>query len=223
MDVLQGIRGDGAPRDFYETCGLQRPVHRLRVRVLCPKLRTHIGGLRDFEAPADEIALLPLRPRVVVIVENLETGVALPDMPGCVALMKLGNAVGVLDRLPWLQGISVIYWGDVDTHGFAMLDRARRVLPRLRSGLMDEQTLLPYLHLAVEEKVQCPVAEMPRLTTSERIVYDGLRQHRWGKNLRLEQERLPRKLGIAALEDASLPFGLSDSSVATERRVDLSQ
>lgn len=199
MDVLQGVRGDSAPRDFYEMCGLQRPQHRLRVRVLCPELRKHVGGLRDFEAPVDEVARLGVRPRTVVVVENLETGVALPDMPGCVALMKLGNAVSVLERLPWLQGAETLYWGDVDTHGFAILDRARHVLPRLRSVLMDVQTLLSHLHLTVEEKVQCPVAEMPRLTENERAVYDGLRDHRWGWSLRLEQERLPLALGVAAL------------------------
>lgn len=203
MDVLQGIRGDGAPRDFYDMCGLQRPPHRLRVRVLCPELRKHIGGLRDFEAPSEEVALLPIRPRTVVVVENQETGVALPDIPGCVALMKLGNAVNVLHKLTWLHGADAVYWGDVDTHGYAILDRARAVLPGLRSVLMDERTLLSHLNLAGEEKVQCPPTPMTRLTPEELAVYDGLRTHRWGQNLRLEQERLPFSLGVAAIELAA--------------------
>jgi len=39
--------------------------------------------------------------------------------------MRLGYAVDVLGQLPWLQEAQCIYWGDIDTHGFAILNRAR--------------------------------------------------------------------------------------------------
>ena len=100
-----------------------------------PALRCTVGSLRDVEAPADEVAALAIAPASVLIVENLETGLALPDTPGWVALMKLGNAVGALGGLPWLAGARAACWGDIDTHGFAILDRAMRCFPAVAALL----------------------------------------------------------------------------------------
>lgn len=109
--------------DFHELCGLRKPAHRVRVRLLCPSLRTLVGGLCDIEAPVGELARVPIAPRAVIIAENLETGLALPDVPGAVVVMRLGNAVSALGTLPWLQSADAVYWGDIDTHGFAILGK----------------------------------------------------------------------------------------------------
>lgn len=154
--LLRALRGAQDDAGFFELCGLTKPPHRARIRLLCPELRRLVGGLRDVEAPASDLAALPVAPASVVIVENQEMGLALPDMTGAMALMKLGNAVSALDALPWLRGAkAMVYWGDIDTHGFAILDRARRVLPELRSVLMDEETLLAHRPLWGQEGVQC--------------------------------------------------------------------
>ena len=204
-DLVHALRGNAGERDFHALCGLSRPPHRLRVRVLCPALRRNTGGLRDIEAPAQEIAALSMEPQSVLIVENLETGVALPDIPGCVALMKLGHAVGVLGDLPWLRGIPAVYWGDIDTHGFAILGRARDVLPGLRSVLMDEATLLEHRALWGHEPVQHPQAEASNLTADERAVVAGLRANTWGNKVRLEQERVPWEPAMAKVLEAVGP------------------
>ena len=70
-----------------------------------------------------------LTPKCILVVENLETGISLPDLESCVAFMKLGNGVSVLSRLPWAAGVRAVYWGDIDTHGFAILSHARGALP----------------------------------------------------------------------------------------------
>jgi hypothetical protein len=54
---------------------------------------------------------------------------------------------------------------------------------------MDESTLLRNRDLWVEEKSPC-TTELSLLTASEQEVYQGLRQHRWGPKVRLEQERI---------------------------------
>lgn len=176
--------------DFHELCGLRKPAHRVRVRLLCPSLRTLVGGLCDIEAPVGELARVPIAPRAVIIAENLETGLALPDVPGAVVVMRLGNAVSALGTLPWLQSADAVYWGDIDTHGFAILDRARRAVPHLRSLLMDESTLLRHRALWVQEATQCPNVPLETLTAEERACYESLRTHTWGQRVRLEQERL---------------------------------
>ncbi|HLO65262.1 MAG TPA: DUF3322 domain-containing protein, partial [Azonexus sp.] len=44
-DFLKNIRGDDTPGDFYSICGLRRPAPRIRLRILCPKLRQTVGKL----------------------------------------------------------------------------------------------------------------------------------------------------------------------------------
>ena len=190
-ELVCAIRRELRDLDFFTACGLRCARHRIRLRLLCPSLRGVAGGLGDIESPLDEVAALPLAPRTAIILENLETGLALPDLPGTVALMKLGLAVGVLDVVPWLQGINALYWGDIDTHGYAILGQARRALPKLISVLMDKGTLFNHQNLWVEEREQNESAELSFLKDHERIVYEGLRNQTWGRNIRLEQERIP--------------------------------
>ncbi|WP_460489263.1 Wadjet anti-phage system protein JetD domain-containing protein [Curvibacter fontanus] len=188
--------------DVYRLLGLTRPAHRVRIRMLCPTLRQCVSGLSDLEAPVAELAALPIAPRGVVIVENLETGLALPDLPGVVVIMRLGNAVSALRALSWLPEQNVVYWGDIDTHGFAILDRARRVIPQLRSVLMNEETLLSHKPYWGQEPTQCPDISLDSLTADEQSVYKDLRANRWGPCVRLEQERLGWVEAIETLKQA---------------------
>ena len=177
--------------DFFAATGLRPPFHRIRLRILCPALRRLVGGLQDIEAPTEELARLALTPEGVIVVENRETGVALPGLDGMVAFMGLGRSVGLLRGLPWLRGRPGWYWGDIDTHGLEILARAREALPGLQSMLMDERTLLRYRHLAVQESQQHPGTGLEPLTAAERALFAGLKDGRWGARLRLEQERIP--------------------------------
>lgn len=189
--LLRAIRGGGNEgSDFHALAGLKKPAHRIRIRLLCPKLRSLVGGLGDIEAPVGELSSLPISPLAVVIVENLETGLALPDIANAVLIMKLGNAVSALEALPWLRTAVVLYWGDIDTHGFAILDRARRIVPQIRSVLMDEATLFTHQPLWGRETVQCADVPFEELTAEEKSVYGNLRAGTWGERIRLEQERL---------------------------------
>jgi len=201
-DLLVAMRGGSEPLEFHELCGLRRPALRLRLRVLCPEARQRLGGLGDVEAPIEQIAGLNLRPACALVVENLETGIALPDLPGCLAFMKLGNSVGVLSRIPWLEGARVVYWGDIDTHGLAILSQARAVLPGLSSVLMDEATLLHSRALWGREPVPFPSAQLPHLTAAEHTLFTALRDNTWGPNVRLEQERVPWPYAMEALRRA---------------------
>ena len=201
-DWLSALRARPGAEGFHQICGLRPPLVRLRMRILCPSLRKATVGLSDVEAPLEDLAKLPLRPRRVFVIENLESGLALPDLSGCIALLGLGNAVSLVSRLEWAAGTEVVYWGDIDTHGFAILDRARASLGNVSSVLMDEQTLLACRELWVEEPVQCPVREFSHLTAAERSTFEGLCTQRWGHHVRLEQERIPWGRVVEALAES---------------------
>ena len=88
-----------------------------------------------------------------------------------------------------MQQHSIYYWGDIDTHGFAILDQLRAQLPRVQSLLMDRTTLLAHASQWGEEP-QPLLRDLPRLTDEEHALFDELRDNRLRARLRLEQERI---------------------------------
>lgn len=176
--------------DFLSVAGLRRPPERLRMRLLDPELVRITGGLADITAPVEDIAALQLRPARVLVVENRDTGLALQPLPGTVAFMALGYSVDLLARIPWLAEAPLAYWGDIDSHGLAILDRLRGHFPQAHALLMDEATLLEFRHLCASEEKPARI-EPRHLHPAEAGLYQALRQHHHGMALRLEQERLP--------------------------------
>lgn len=95
---------------------------------------------------------------------------------------------------------SVHYWGDIDTHGFAIPDPLRAHLPHVPSFLMHRPTLLAHRpQWGVEPKPER--RDLPRLTAEERALFDDLRDNRIGTGVRLEQERIGFGWVRAARED----------------------
>jgi hypothetical protein len=200
---VSALRGGVEAGDLYDLLGLRKDAaHWVRMKILCPNLRAQMGGMTDVQLPVVQLSTLSIQPGKVVIVENLETGLALPDMPSTVAIIGMGNAVTALSGVPWLHQADCVYWGDIDTHGYLMLDRARRAIPRLRSVLMDHATLLSAQFLWGTEPTHAKAGEFPFLEPSEREVCEGLLSQTWGLNIRLEQERLPWSLALQALQSA---------------------
>lgn len=190
-DLVIAIQNDSSSDlDFYRRCGLKAPPALVRMRVLDQALRARIGGVGDITAPVNDLAGIDLPASHVFVVENLQTGLAMSDIQGAVVFMGLGYNVEVLARLPWLARAKCIYWGDLDTHGLAILHRARSYIPELQSVLMDEKTLLRNKLFWVDETEQHPASELARLTDAEQALYRDLKMNRWGQNVRLEQERI---------------------------------
>jgi hypothetical protein len=106
-----------------------------------------------------------------------------------------GYAIELLASCEWLKQKTVRYWGDIDTHGFAILDRLRSALPSVASLLMDSETLLSHRRLWVQEERQYEKTLM-HLTDEERDVFEALLSGQFGERVRLEQERI----SVGALE-----------------------
>lgn len=199
-DLVATLQNDPTgDRDFFRRCGLRPQPQLIRMRVLDPELRARLGGLGDISAPCEDVASIGIRPTNVFIVENLQTGLAFGDLPGAVVIMRLGYAVDVLGQLPWLRKAQCIYWGDIDTHGFAILNRARTYIPSLKTVLMDEPTLMSHRDLWVEEKDQHLSIEFPLLTSTEQKLYQSLKSNTCGQQVRLEQERVRWGVAWAAI------------------------
>jgi len=181
------VAGD---KDFYARCGLRALPGLVRFRVLDPGLRSRLGELSDITALPEEVVKLSLPVDRVYVVENVQSGLAFPDVERAILFMGLGYSVDALAGISWMKVAQSIYWGDCDTHGFAILSRARSYLPNLQTVMMDEETLLDHQPLWGVESEQHAARELPGLTDKEHAVYYGLKDQRWGQKVRLEQERI---------------------------------
>jgi hypothetical protein len=123
------------------------------------------------------------------VIENEITYLAFPVPAAAMVIFGGGYAVPVLEPLGWLAGLDLVYWGDIDTHGFAILNRLRHHLPHVRSVLMDRVTLLDHReHWGREPSPTAAVLD--RLGPAESALYADLIADTYAPSVRLEQERV---------------------------------
>lgn len=128
-------------------------------------------------------------PGRVFVTENEINFLAFQNVPDAIAVFGSGSGLEHLAEAPWLASCPVYYWGDIDTHGFWILDQLRAVVPHAESMLMDRGTLMDHREFWGTE--QSPIRrDLTRLTDDERQLYDELRDNRIAPKLRLEQERI---------------------------------
>jgi len=172
--------------------GLREPSPLVRVRVLDAALS--FGGLTDVTAPVDDLAVSRIRPDRVFVFENLSTVLAMPDVPGAVAVHGGGHRVDLIARLPWAR--TVTYWGDLDSHGFAILNQLRARGVNAVSVLMDMTTLFDHRDLwGVDPTPNVSVFDL--LSPDERATLHSLSAE---GNVRLEQERVGWDYALSKLE-----------------------
>lgn len=167
------------------TLGIIKPPGLVRARFLDPALAP--SGVKDLAAPVAELAALKITPQIVFVFENLESVVAMPPIPGAVVVHGSGYAVDQIAHIPWLIRSTIIYWGDLDSHGMAILNRLRSYSQQVHPVLMDSETLETYRELWVTEDTPHS-GTLSHLLSDELAVLARIREL---ENVRLEQERLP--------------------------------
>lgn len=173
---------------FEVRYGLAAKPGLIRFRVLDPTLA--IAGLTDLTVRLSEFAKLDISASRAFIVENEVTALAFPQLPDSILIFGGGYGIDRLATAQWLCSRTVVYWGDIDTHGFAILDRLRALYPKTSSLMMDRETLLTHrAQWSFEATPQ--TANLYGLDANERALYDDIRFDRLGSGVRLEQERIP--------------------------------
>jgi hypothetical protein len=175
---------------FARRYGFRDKPQRIRLRVI-DAAHALLPGAGDADITLDADSFAHLAPTVsrVFITENEVNYLAFPPMPDSLVMFGAGYGFEVLARAVWLARCRVFYWGDIDTHGFAILDQLRTYLPHARSLLMDRATLIAFEAQWGAEDNQT-LRDLPHLNIEERSLYDDLRDNRLAPSLRLEQERI---------------------------------
>lgn len=181
---------DGAGRTpaarFARRHGFLHPPELVRFRILDPEIPS-LGDARDITVTAEAFSSMQLPVHTVVATENQVNFLALPERPGTLALYGAGYGFSSLRDASWLLQCEVLYWGDIDTHGFRILDQLRAVHPNVESVLMDEETLLAHRDAWGQEPSPSRAA-LTRLTADESALYEALGNGKYGSAIRLEQE-----------------------------------
>lgn len=178
---------------------LDKPL-RVRLRVLTPRIRLLPEGMeQDVTLTQAAFAALRLPVSKVFITENEVNFLAFPETPEAMVIFGAGYGFANLADAVWLREKAIWYWGDIDTHGFAILSQLRDHFPHVASLLMDEQTLLAHRPLWGTEP-RPETAQPAHLTAEESLLYEQLLRNHWGKQLRLEQEKIGFDLLFAALQ-----------------------
>jgi hypothetical protein len=190
LQLLPG-RIDADAADFAGRYGFRRKPRYVRFR------SPGLAGFTELSVRAGEFAVPPPRAKRAYVVENEITYLAFPLPSDAMVIFGGGYAVDVLEPLAWLTDTDLVYWGDIDTHGFVILNRLRHRFGHARSMLMDRATLLAHRDQWVTEP-RPTAAGLDMLDADEAELYRDLLDGSLGPSVRLEQERV----GFAAIERA---------------------
>ncbi|MFA7479606.1 MAG: Wadjet anti-phage system protein JetD domain-containing protein [Vulcanimicrobiota bacterium] len=202
LRLLRTTLPQGSPTFEAEFGFRERPA-RVRFRLLDSSPH-YPPGLTDLTLTVGEFAHLDPGLRRAFIVENEVNFLAFPALPHSLVIFGSGYEVGALKLLEWLGGYELYYWGDLDTHGFAILNRLRAHFPQAVSLLMDRETLEAHRRSWVMEP-QPTSADLERLSEEEQELYQALILNRFGERVRLEQELIGYRWVLRRLERFATP------------------
>lgn len=170
--------------DFYKRFHVYVEEPLVKIRFLDESLRIH-PALSHISVWLSEFRALRLGGSRVFIIENLTSFLTFPNFPDSIAIWGGGFAVTLLGGTDWLHDKQLYYWGDLDAHGFQILDQCRKLFPKTQSILMDRATFDAHRHLVGKGEITSLV-ELPYLTDEEQALFQLLNRNGW----RVEQERL---------------------------------
>lgn len=182
---------------------LPRHPARIHFTYLDPAYRATGGRMHDSATVGDTFTP-PYEPAVVVISENKDTAIHFPPIPGGIAVEGVGKGGKTPASFQWLRDASfVIYWGDIDSDGYEILDGYRADFQRdIDSILMDPATYDTYQAFGTntDRNGNLLTAGEPKsvqqLHTDEREVYLRLLRADHAGYRRIEQERIPLEIAV---------------------------
>jgi hypothetical protein len=185
---ITGLAKSGFERKF----GFLYDVPIVRLRLLDDTIWPNLPH-RDVSVPSDRFAAMDIPDcQTVFITENKVNGLSFPLFERGVVIFGLGYGIGHLAETRWLRDKRVVYWGDIDTHGYGILSMLRAKLPHVESILMSSHDLDMCRFFAVVEPAETKrTDELANLSSDELTAYKRLLPGGDSEGTRIEQERIP--------------------------------
>ncbi|MFC4857378.1 Wadjet anti-phage system protein JetD domain-containing protein [Actinophytocola glycyrrhizae] len=164
------------------------------------------GARRHDTATVGDTFTPPYQPSVVVISENKDTAIHFPPTTHGIAVEGSGFGGKTAAAFPWLTDTPhLYYWGDIDAHGYEILNGWREDGLPVTSILMDSTTYDTYARFGTStDQNGNPLKPgnpkpLPRLTPDEHAMYRRLLDPAFSGHRRIEQERIPLHAAVDAL------------------------
>lgn len=171
---------------FAERYFLKYDEPLIRIRVLDMGL-VCFGNFSDISIALSDFERLNLPAKNILITENKMNFLTLPAMPSTIAVWSGGGFnVSYLRNVVWLKERRILYWGDIDEHGFQILHQLRSYYPHTQSIMMDYKTFEHFSEFAVAG-ARNRSEKLSLLNDQERKLFKQLKLV--DKN-RLEQEKI---------------------------------
>jgi hypothetical protein len=157
----------------------------IRIRILDEQLK--IGLLSDLSVPLSDFEQMNFTCENVVLTENKMTFLALPNLKLTIAVWSGGGfMISYLKNVLWLNEKKITYWGDLDSHGFAILNQMRNYFPQTVSAMMDMETFELFKKEGLVPGEKTNAINLSKLSEVEMKVFTFLKEN----NFRLEQEKI---------------------------------
>lgn len=187
--LIPGDIRDRGQRKFADRYFLQRDEPLIRIRLLDghSDISIRLSDFENFSAPHAN----------VVITENKMNFLTLPRLASTMAIWSGGGfKVNCVRNTLWLQVRNILYWGDIDEHGFQILHQLRSYYPQTRSVMMDRAIFDRFGEFVVAGE-RNKAEKLSGLTEEEADMYEWLKKS-YPLN-RLEQEKIPQDYVDASL------------------------
>lgn len=202
LDILIEEHVNKEEKSFNKRYNLKYDEPLIRLRILDPEAAQNLfSGVDDLSIPQGQFNQLDIPCKRVFVLENktnILNFLTLPSMEDSIAIFGKGFGVGSLKDAEWLAGKQIIYWGDIDPHGFQILSQIRGYFPQTRSCMMDFETFRKFEDLAVTGACT-NVTELDHLNPEEHLLFDHLCSLEI--NNRLEQEKVPQKYALEKIHE----------------------
>jgi hypothetical protein len=197
--IEPSMKVDG--RTFEERFNLKVYERFVQIRLLDINSAALFNGIAHLGITLSDLSKLNLSCKKVFVLENksnysnIENFMTLPHMKDAIAIFGSGFSVGGLKSIGWLSEKEIYYWGDIDTHGFLILNRLRKYFPHVQTFLMDKNLLMKY-NDNWSEGAETTQESLAHLTTDELDLFLYLKEN----NARLEQEKIRQEDVLVAID-----------------------
>lgn len=200
LDTLLEDYIDKDESNFEKRFNLKYREELIRIRLLDEQLAKKLFfGVNDFSMPQSQFVSLNIPCKRVFVLENhtnfsnIFNFLTLPHLAESIAIFGKGFQIGLLKNAQWLSDKQIIYWGDIDAHGFQILSQIRGYFPKTQSCMMDFVTFNEFKDLAITG-IDTTVTELDNLTPDEHQLFTHLLELK--ERNRLEQEKIPHSYAI---------------------------
>lgn len=207
LDILIQENIIAEETDFEKRFNLRYNEELIRFRILDNHMaKEYFYGVNDLSIPYSQFLALDMPCKKAFVLENqtnysnIFNFLTLPNLAESIAIFGKGFQIGLLKKAEWLSDKKIIYWGDIDAHGFQILSQIRGYFPNTKSCLMDIGTFSDFQELAVTG-VRTTVTNLPHLTPEEHEMFSYLISKE--TNNRLEQEKIPHSYAIQKIIEAT--------------------